>query len=168
MNRVYSLFYVSTYFWSVFLVSIFIFSWRAHVSECSYISLCFTIKRFVLLIVTWLSTFCHVYCYLNYQQTLFMLCKVRFNHLAKINWQFTDLFHPELLSCQFVFPLFYSKRWRTSRRSTWSAGSSSTAWRLSPLLTPTRKCLQAPQNPSRVRALKHKKTHKPDRNRLMG
>lgn len=52
---------------------------------------------------------------------------------------------------------FYSKRWRTSRRSTWSAANSLTAWLPNLLSTPTRKSHQAPRDPSRVRTQKHTK-----------
>lgn len=118
-------------------------------------------------IFTGLSTFCLMNWCLNYQQALFMLCKILFNHFKNNIF----LYRVFVLST-YVFPPFYSKRWRTSRRSTWSAGNSSTAWRLSPLSTPTRKCLQVPRNPSRVRALnthtKEKQIYERDYHTLRG
>lgn len=60
---------------------------------------------------------------------------------------------PRALTCDFSH--FYSKRWRTSRRFTWSAVNSLTAWPPSRLSTPTRKSHQAPHDPSRVRTQKH-------------
>ena len=55
--------------------------------------------------------------------------------------------------CSFFFSFFSfnSKRWRTSRRSTWSAAKNLTAWPLNPLSTPNRKSLQAHHDTSRVR-----------------
>lgn len=57
-----------------------------------------------------------------------------------------------LLSC---LSRFYSKRWRTSRRSTWSAANSSTVWHQNPLLTPIRRSPQVPRVLSRVRTQKN-------------
>lgn len=90
--------------------------------------------------------------------------KTLFNYLSlsKNKLKTSRYFHTRVDIMMPNFQSFhsYSKRWRTSRRSTWSAANSSTAWPLNPPSTPTRKSLQDPQNPSRVRTHKHTKSHK--------
>lgn len=90
--------------------------------------------------------------------------KTLFNYLSlsKNKLKTSRYFHTRVVIMMPNFQSFhsYSKRWRTSRRSTWSAANSSTAWPLNPPSTPTRKSLQDPQNPSRVRTHKHTKSHK--------